>query len=969
MNVFLKIALLLITLTTLNLHAVKMDYETHDELIGRLEDTLASMAKSAKERPAVIHRLAGLYADRARLKGMREVEQNCNDCLKARKDRQIAIDYFEQSLKNQPKAKQGEILIQLAHLESLNSKDKKALRIFRNILKKGTRTYSSRVVALAYLNIAEDDFRKGNFKSALKNYKRSEKYDLPDKALVKYRTAWCYLNLGQEKRAIRTLTRILTTPELVKDSSFHEDVSSDLATLLPRSYLGHKQIELLLSLSPEQKRKENLKVMAEESARLGKKGSAILVWEAYSKEPGFSRTEQIDIQIRIAQLQFDRGNTTLARSEYKKALDLWQSLGCREDEICNDIQARYKNFVTSWNKIRKTNPDKNLLQAYESYLAVFSNDLEMTHWAALVARHLNDYRSGTTLFRKASQLAKEQKNTKLFEGSLLGEIELAEKSKNKKLIESAYTNYIEVNPNGEKVWETRFARAVLWSELKKYQEAFSEFHNITTSSAKEAKKYRVRAANLGLDQLAALNDHSALEKRSQEYAKLIPSKRSQYLKVARKAVLNQVPTLAESSLHKALEKLEQYPQRGASKEELVKFHKNRILLSQQIKDVNKAEQAARDLYRIKGLKDADNEYALGVLAWASELKLDFKAAYKYQRKLTPQRPSSGDELKLAVLAELAGLNSYKHYSRYLKKERSLKRRNIVRANLVKNASNSWTELRKHLKELKKSPDLLAGVVLEAHAARPWNKKVKTLLRTTRIARYPEGQTLARQFELDELRSFDRKISRHRLNSRNDRLLQTSLKKRLKLLTQADRKVKEAIKSRDWSLQVISLAINARENERLQRDLLDLPTPRGLNKEQARQYKKLLFEQSETYRIKAANISDDIQALFDQDKVLEGMERVLQTASRPVRKILERELSMAKEVVRGSAKKRLTAMLKLPSERPSFQEVTIARNAVREDPFNVRKVSKLQSLEEQRGQGTMAGYLDSRLSEMKKGAKL
>src|SRR5690606_11316626 len=87
MNAFLSTLLLFCATMTIHSHGVKMDYETHDELIGRLESTLSSMSKSAKERPAVIHRLAGLYADRARLKGMREIEQNCNDCLKSKKDR------------------------------------------------------------------------------------------------------------------------------------------------------------------------------------------------------------------------------------------------------------------------------------------------------------------------------------------------------------------------------------------------------------------------------------------------------------------------------------------------------------------------------------------------------------------------------------------------------------------------------------------------------------------------------------------------------------------------------------------------------------------------------------------------------------------------------------------------------------------------------------------------------------------
>jgi hypothetical protein len=968
-NVYFSLMLAIALLGTQMVHAVKMDHKTHDELINRLEDTLASMAKNASERSPVMFRLAGLYADRARLKEMEEVERKCSNCLKAKEDRQKAVQYYEVTLKDQSKEKQGEVLIQLAHLESLNSKDKKSQKLFHQILNAGTKVYSSRVVGLAHLNIAEDFFRKADFKTALKHYEKAQAYDLPDPALPRYRAAWCELNLGHEKQAISGIKNILKNPEMVKDVSFHEDASNDLATLLPRAYVGNEQIQELLSLSPESKRKENLKTLAEECSRLGKKGSAILALQAYSKEPGFSSTEQIETQIQIAQLQFDMGKTDLAQKEYRDALNLWKQLGCRKDEACKDIKIRYRNFVTSWNKLKKSRPDQNLLQAYEDYLSVFSDDLEMTHWAALTARTLNDAPKGVALFRRAAALAKEQRNAKMFEGSLLGEIELAEKSKNKDLMEAAYTHYINENPQGDKIWETRFARAALWAAQKKYQQAFSEYHNIVTADAKAAKKYQSSAADAALDQLARLNDHAALQARSQEYAKILPQKSSQYLKVARKAVLNQVPVLASGSLKQALDKLEQYPQAGASKDELVKFHKNRILLSQQLKDVARAEKAAWDLYKVKGLSSDDNAYAIGVIAWAAELKLDFKTAFLYQKKLTPKRPSADDELKLAVLAELAGLNSYNYYSSYLKKERGLKARNAVRANLVKNSSHPWKELSKHLKDLKSSPDILAAVALDAYSRQPSDSQIRKLLKTTRIARYPEGKTLERQFTLRELKKFDREIGKHRLNSRNDRLLQASIKKRLQLLHTADVKVKQSLRAKDWSLQVITLAINARENERLQKDLLALPPPRGLNKTQLAQYKKLLFDQSEVYRRKAANISEDINALMERDKDLDGLTLALENASHPVRKVLEKELTLARDLTRGNAKNRLSQLLKLPSRQPSFQEVTVARNAVREDPFDLSKTARLKELEAQRGEETMVGYLDARMSAMKKGAKL
>ncbi|MAV92021.1 MAG: hypothetical protein CL676_11430 [Bdellovibrionaceae bacterium] len=949
--------------------ALKMDHKTHDELIGRLESTLETMSKSAKERPAVIHRLAGLYSDRARLKSMEEVERNCNNCLQAKEDRQKAISYFKNSLNSQPKDKQGEVLVQIAHLEGLNDRSRTSLKIYQTLIKEGRKVHSSRVLALAHLNIAEDHFRKANFKSALRSYKQAERYDLPDKALPTYRSAWCYLNLGNEKKAIQILVGLLKNPELVKDGTFHEDVSSDLASLYPRVFLGHKQIQEMLSLSPENKRKDNLKIMAEEAERLGKSGSAILVWEAYAKEPGFTPVEQIDTQIRIAQLQFNRGKTSSAQKDFKQALSLWKQLGCKDEQACTEIQSRYKKFVTSWNQLKKSNPDKNLLQAYKDYIEVFNNDLEMTHWGALVARDLKDYKNGVQLFRKASVLAKSQNNAKLFEGSLLGEIELAEKSKNKSLIESAYTNYISQNPSGNKVWEIRFARAVLWADQKKSQEAFSEFHGIVTSSDSKSNAYKEKSADLALDQLAAQKDHSALQVRSLEYAQHVPKRRSAYTEVARKAVLNQVPVLAKSSPAKALKKLKEFPTAGATKADLIKLYKNEIVLAQDLQDIDQIEKAAKDLYSLKGLSEADNNYARSVLAWTSELKLDFKSAYHYQKALMNKRSRAEDHLKLAVLAEISGLNSYRLYTNYLKKERNRKQRAIIQANLVKKSSRPWKELKKHLKDLKRSPDLLAEAALYAYAKRPNAKETRKLLKTTRIARYPEGQTLARQFELNDLALFDRKISKHRLNSRNDRLLQTSIQKRLKLLDEADRKVKKSIRSKDWSLKVISLAIAARENERLQKDLLSLPAPRGLNAAQKSEYKNLLFQRSETFRQKAANISGDINNLFDQEKILSGMEQVLQSSDPRVRKILENELNIAEGLVRGSAKKRLSQMLNLPNSRPSQKQVASARQDVRQDPFNVQKVSQLQQLEKQRGEETMAGYLEARKHEIQKGTTL
>lgn len=955
-------------------HAVTMDFETHDELIRRLEDTHSSMSKNAKEMNPVIFRLAGLYADRARLKNLSEVEKNCNNCLKSKEDRSLAIAYFQQSLSSHDKEKQGEILVQIAHLSNLNNKNETADKIFKDIVK-NRKKYSSRVVALAHLNLAEAQFRKANYKSALALYDQALKSDLPDPGFANHRRAWCFVNLGQDQKGIDTLARLLSDPNQIQEASFHEDVSFDYATILARSRVTQKEINNLLAVSPENRRKANLKVLSEETDRLGKKSATYLVWKAYSQEPGFTKVEQVESQIRLAQIQFDLGHKEIARQEYKTAIALWKDLGCKDESQCADIKARYKSFVTSWNKVQKASPDRQLLTAYQDYLSLFTTDLEMTYWAAFTAKNLRDFEQGVKLFRRSAELAKEQKNDKLFEGSLIGEIEMAEGSKRIDLKEAAYTNYINMNPNGKEASDIRYQRALIWNSQKKYQEAFSEFHFLATTHSKIKADLKVKSADMALDNLAALKDHAALQVRSQEYIKYFPARRQEYLKIARTAVLNQVTFIMaqknadESEAKAALKKLKEYPTEGATKDDLIKLYKNQIVLAQQTQDASAIESAARSMYSMKGLSQEENRFALTKLAWVSELKLDFKTAYNYNKKLSPKKTNAHEELKLAVLAELAGLNSSKHYDKYLKLEKNRTDRNIVIANMVKKSSRPWVEIKKHLKDLKKSPALLAEVALDSYGRSPSDREVKNLLRSTRIARFPEGQTLQRQFDIRDMNAFDRKIAKHRLNAANDRLLEKSLTARLNLLSSADKEVKKSIRSKDWSLQVASLAIVARENERLQNDLLALPVPRKLKGPQVAEYKSLIKAKAEVYRQKAENVSKDINNLFERDNVLAGMEKALSHSPRHVKKVLESEIRMMTKLVRGSAKSRLENLLKIKGESPSYQDLLIARNSVKEDPFSTKKLERLQQLEQQSGSNTMAGYLDARIVEIKKGAKL
>ncbi|MGE0528008.1 MAG: hypothetical protein AB7P49_13155, partial [Bdellovibrionales bacterium] len=143
----LSLVLLLAPIT----FAVKMDETTHDMVIRRLEMGIDTMDKDAPERTGVLLRLGDLYADRARLKAINEMESGCTNakCAGSRDDRRRAIALYNEALPRAPKEKQGNVVLHIAHLHNLNDESRKSLELYRKILSAPKSTYSSEVKAIA----------------------------------------------------------------------------------------------------------------------------------------------------------------------------------------------------------------------------------------------------------------------------------------------------------------------------------------------------------------------------------------------------------------------------------------------------------------------------------------------------------------------------------------------------------------------------------------------------------------------------------------------------------------------------------------------------------------------------------------------------------------------------------------------------------------------------------------------------
>ena len=973
------------------LFALKMDETTHDEIIKRLELGVDDMDKDAPERTGILGRLAELYADRARLKAMSEVERKCEKCVGAKSDRAHAIDLYNQILPKVEKDAQGRVVLQLAHLHALNDQAKKAESLYQDILKSKRGRYSSEVRAIAEASVAEIYFRKGEFKPALSHFEAARREQVKNKALVEYRIAWSQLNLGQTDQAIKTLVHLLKSPDLLAtqsqdgehvDPSFVADASRDLARFLARAKVGPSQLDLLKSLSPDKERKTNLYTLANETDRLGKKNEALIVWAAYVDEGDVQPNEKLEVQIRVARIFYDLGKQDLATAAYEKALGLWKKNGCQNnEELCTELKSRLRQMVTAMNKAQKQKLTKNLLRMYVAYADVFTDDAEMMHWGAQVGAAIGEHREAGRLFHRAAAVAATELKTKpsdkslknIFEGSLLGEIEQAEASKDAGLREAAYNYYLAVNSQGAQAFDVRYQRAHLYYESNRQKQAVGEFHYLATEPSRAHRDLKLKSADLGLDSLVALNDDQTLRSRSVEYARLFPERKAEYLKISRKATMNIVAaglknekSAGRSDYRASLKELNAVNLDGADDAEKIKFLKNKMVVAQKALELSIVGATAAELLRVKTLSDADREAALESQVWAAELQLDFATAYQISLKMKQAKVAPADrELRLALLAELSGRSPRRHNEAFLKLNRNVRAGNLVRVTMVKTAANPWRELEAQLPSLSKTPDLLAALTLDVFADHRDFAKAERVLKQARLERFPAGQTLARQLSLKDFAAFDRKIRAHRVYGYSDAAMGKTLKERIALITDAGKLANEAVKRRDWTMQMLTLSVLARENRRLYRDILALPVPHRLAAADKVRYQQLLKAQSDPYLATAEKIDQQLAQTWNDTSSLQGLQSTYLAASSELRSLYRNEIVQLAQIAPDGAKSRLQTLLTAPFERPSTREISVARQDLKSHPFDVAKAEGLRDLEARRGDLAMSAYLNERINQLKK----
>lgn len=977
------LSILALGLMASNAYSEKMDLDTHTAVISRLETIVKDLDdKDASKVPSSL-RLADLLADRARLKALKETEQNCNNCLKAKEDRLSSLNYYSFVIPRLTDDIRGSAMLQKAHIHFFLGQLKETEQLYNQITKEGAKRHGQDILGQAHASYGDLYFQKADFKKAKSEYERALMIEqTPNKGLVHYRLAWCLFNLDNISGAVAKMEMILQTPRLtevnngdgpVQDESFKVDVSKDLASFYARTTVTRATVDKLSRLSPNSEKINNIAFLGTDLDRLGKKKQSALVWLVYLDQSGKDKNA-LEAQIRLMRLRRDTGDVKSALATFENVRKIWEDDGC--DDKCDQYQAQIKNWIVDWNREEKKQQTLELTQAFLIYSNIFPNDEEMFFSGAVAAQQRKQYTQSFELYRKAAEAAHrklrklddKQKKPVLTirDQSLIAEMDIAETLKNANMRHTAYMHYLELQPHGEKQFEVRYQLAQLKFEAKDYEKAAHEFRALALEKTKGQRELQKTAATMSIESLIRVKNEPVIQKWSLEYSKSFIEARNEFELIHRKAVLNSTAANinAKNVSNSDLANLKTVSLTKSTPEEKVIYYKNLYLLALQLHNFPEAKSANQQLLNLKEIKAADRDEAVRNRIWLAELELDFKTAYAFTKEQSGKM-NAERSLKLLWLSEMAGLSGIKHENDFLKmsKDRSLRASVIV--GKIQRSRHPMKEMKPHMTELSKSPDVLSRLALEIYSRTNNREVLEKANSYGSVKSSSNGALIARLLFYKDLNKDINALQSLRLQTKNDSTLKKSLDARLKALSQFEKHVSSAVRAKDVILQAITLNVLMLENQRLYNDLVKLPAPRGLKGADLEKYVSLLEQNAQPYKKKAGQIYEKLVVVWTDSTWTEALAKNYTSARIEYKGAMKQDIAELMKHSPSGKRAMLETALKEPTLIPSEKAVSQVREKVRRNPFETSPVVELKDLEARRGNDIFVTHLDARLDQMKR----
>ncbi|MCB0361280.1 MAG: hypothetical protein KDD35_01075, partial [Bdellovibrionales bacterium] len=787
-----------------------------------------------------------------------------------------------------------------------------------------------------------------------------------DLAFISFRLSWSYFNLGQTKKAIKFIQLAINRAKQASLHALHQDLMLDYATMMAKNPFGAEQLDAFIQLSPPEDKTKNLRYLAEETDRLGNRRASLLVWNLILIEDSGQNRDQAEIQLRLAQNFYDLNNYTKTLEHLEQASSFIKKGACAS---CENVGKDFKSFLVSWTKKEKIYPSFSLLSAYQKFIDCIPDDFEVIVWAAQIARQRKDLKVAYILYEKAAIHAAKNKMNKELEASLVSGIEVAESDKSKTHYARSLNLYLELNPKGPIAYNVKYQLAYLLYTNKKYAEAAQAFNQLALDPSPTDKKLQVQAADLSLDALKLTGKDLEIRNWSQQYAKKIPHRSSYYQEIGRKVTINQIvsalksPAIDESLVASELAILQSFSIAEINSSELPSHYRSIILAAENIKDLKSIEYASLKMLGLKLAKADDKDLAKKSLLWIYELRLEFNKAYSIAREMKLTGLNRAEkELKLGLLAELAGKNPDPHFNSFVKHTNSLRKANQIRLKSIRRSSYPWSIYDKMSSRLRSTPDLFAQITLENYLRQPKKAKIQKALSLRSLRSTPEGIYLANLIYRQDFDDLLSKIRRSQLKRSSEKQLQRSIKERIRLLSELKNFYTGAIKNSDLYLQARTLESISSENSRFYRQLSQLPTPRGLSKSERVQYRQLLNDRAQAFKVAASEADELLKNLFSvQSNSLEKMRMALMSEDLLSRKVTTKEYYLIKRFLPKNEISKFTESMS--DLKISKQKVVAAYQKVKKKPFDLGSLRDLREIEMKQGNGPLIAYLDERLSQL------
>lgn len=948
-------------------------------LISKLEKVHQNLAPKDSSKVAVTLRLADLYAERARLESMKEFKDGCTNCEAGRADRKKALRLYTEVLDRAPEAVQGKVMIQVGHLYQLTGDEEKALGFYQKILQEMA---SSDIKAEAQLSLGEIYFKRRDFAKAQGFYQEVLKNTVaPSRGYAAYRSAWCAFHRGDLASALQQMEQILKTPALLTrkgsiqtsaDPQFYEEVSRDYTTFLSQKNIEVQDIENLFKLSPDSLRVENVKSLALEAERLGKTAEALRVWNFVLGH--MSRPEdRLTAKVAMAQLSFHLNNKEDAFESFESAMQLWKDLKTCERNGCEELRRRARQLVVSWHQTEKKEPSVELLSAYQAFLSQFPEDGDMNVYAATVAKNRQNWSVAWTYYNKAREIQSPSASADpamadKLELTLIALLDLAENSKNESYQSQAYDLYLDQSLKKSKAFEVRYQKAHGLYEKENYGPAAVALRELALDK-KGDEKIRRQAANLSLDALVLLKDETQLPLWASEYAKVFTGDTKDFTEIVQKAILTRSARLAEKDALAAYTELVQLNPSQASQEDRTKYYKNKLILAEKLHKFTEAQSAADSMLQQPGLVEEDREFAWSRKAVMAEMTLDFAGAFTATEKLRKSLKADEKVLKMAMLAELSGQKSAPYYGQYLQLSQDEENKKWVAAELVRKSKTPEKEIEVHRGLFRKSPVLLAQLYAESYAKTSHEGLLKKVTHDPVLKSTEPGKLLSRMIFLKEFNTFKKPLAAQKLETKTDRKLAASIKARVTSLEKLEAFTKRAIEMGDWTSQLVSLDLLAKESERFYNELLSAPLPSGLSDEEQQQYLQLLSKQATPFQEKSLSARTKSEEFWKSSKWISSLKTSWEQVE--LRGLMITEVQALREIAPPEFQASLAEFVmtsqasSAASLRPSLQEVQKARNLVNQNPFNKKALQALLDLEKRSENTAMSQYLQTRIENLSK----